>query len=103
MEGKGNNILGNRKGISLRFRHKRLDNRVFGRDVLLEKQLADKALPRRRTDREMSVMRKMLRAVLAEVVFLLSQVVMMKRRKEYRRQDNRQQPGSKYASFRGHN
>ena len=70
---------------------------------MLEKQLADEALPRRRPGRQMPVMRKMLRAVRAENVFLLSQVVMVKRRKEHHRQDNRQQPGGKYASFQGHN
>ena len=103
MEGKENDILGNRKDISFRFRQKRPDYRVFGRDKLLEKQLADEALPRRRPGRQMPMMRKMLRAVRTEDVFLLSQVVMVKRRKENHRQNDRQQPSGKYASFQGHN
>ena len=103
MEGKENYVLRNRKDIRSRFRLKRPELRVFGRNKLLEKQLADEALPRRRPGRQMPVMRKMLRAVRAKDVFLLSQVVMVKRRKEHHRQDNRQQPGGKYASFQGHN
>ena len=103
MEGKENDILGNRKDIRFRFRQKRPDNRAFGRDKLLEKQLADEALPRRRPGRQMSMMRKMLRTIIAEDVFLQTQVVMMERRKEHHRQDDRQQPGGKYASFQGHN
>ena len=50
----------------------------------------------------MTVMRKMLRTIRAEDVFLLSQIVMVKRRDEYHRQDDRQQPEGKYASFQGH-
>ena len=102
MEGKEDYVLGNRKGIRLRFRQERPDDRAFRGYELLEKQLADKALPRRRTGRQMTVMRKMLRTIRAEDIFLLSQVVMVKRRKEHHRQDDRQQPGGEYASFQGH-
>lgn len=48
-------------------------------------------------------MRKMLQAILANDIVLRSQVVMVKRRDEHHRQDNRQQPGGEYASFQGHN
>ena len=102
MEGKEDYVLGNRKGIRLRFRQERPDDRAFRGYELLEKQLADKALPRRRTGRQVSVMRKMLRAILAKNIFRLSLVVMMERRNEHHRQDDRQQPGGKYASFQGH-
>ena len=51
----------------------------------------------------MPVMREMLRAILAKDVLPQVQVVMVKRRKEHHRQDNRKQPGGKYASFQGHN
>ena len=50
----------------------------------------------------MSVMRKMLRAVLAEDIFPLFQIVMMKRREKHHRQDDRQQPGGEYASLQEH-
>ena len=102
MEGKEDYVLGNRKGIRLRFRQERPDDRAFRGYELLEKQLADKALPRRRTGRQVSVMRKMLRAIRAEDILTLPRVVMVKRRDEHHRQDDRQQPGGKYASFQGH-
>ena len=102
MEGEEDHILGNRKGIRLRFRQERPDNRAFRGHELLEKQLADKALPRRRTGRQVSVMRKMLRAIRAEDILTLPRVVMVKRRDEHHRQDDRQQPGGEYASFQGH-
>ena len=50
----------------------------------------------------MSVMRKMLGAIRAEDILQPFQVVMVKRRDEHHRQDNRQQPDGKYASFHGH-
>ena len=102
MEGKDDYDLGKRKDIRFRICRIGPDDRVFRGHKLLEKQLADKALSRCRSGREVPVMRKMLRAVLAEYIFLLSQVVMMERRKEHHRQDNRQQPGGEYASFQGH-
>ena len=102
MEGKEDYILGNRKDISLLFRRIRLYDRVLGGHKLLDKQLADEALPRRRTGRQMTVMRTMLRTIRAEDIFLLSQVVMVKRRDKDHRQDNRQQPAGRYASFQGH-
>ena len=102
MEGKEDYVLGNRKGIRLRFRQERPDDRAFRGYELLEKQLADKALPRRRTGRQVSVMRKMLRAIRAEDILTLPRVVMVKRRDEHHRQDDRQQPDGEYASFQGH-
>ena len=87
--------------MGFRFRQKRTEFRSLGRHILLEKQLADEALPRRRAGRQMPVMRKVLRAVLAENTFLQFRVMMVKRRKEHHRQDNRQQPCGKYASFQG--
>ncbi len=102
MEGKEDYVLGNRKDI--RFRCCRIgpEDRAFRGHELLEKQLADQTLPCRRTGGQVPVMRKMLRAILAEDILTLSQVVMVKRRDEHHRQDNRQQPGGKYASFQGH-
>ena len=102
MEGKEDHVLGNRKDIRFRFCRIGPEDRVFRGHKLLEKQLANQALPRYRSGREVSVMRKMLRTILAEDVFLQSQVVMMERRKEHHRQDDRQQPDGKYASFQGH-
>ncbi len=69
---------------------------------MLEKKLTYEALPRRRTGREMSVMRKMPRAIPAEDIFPLFQFVMMKRREKHHRQDDRQQPDGEYASLQGH-
>ena len=60
MEGKEDYILGNRKGIRFRFGRIRPEDRAFRRYKLLEKQLADEALPRCRTGGEMPVLRKML-------------------------------------------
>ena len=101
MEGKEDYVLGKRQGIRLRFRQERPDNRAFCGHELLEKQLADEALPHRRTGREMSVMGKMLGAIRAEDILQRVQVVMVERRDEHHLQDDRQQPGGKYASFQG--
>ena len=102
MERKEDYVLRNRKDIRFRCCRIRPDDRIFRRHKLLEKQLADQALSGCRTGGEMPVMRKMLRAILAEDILTRSLVVMVKRRNEHHRQDDRQQPGGKYASFQGH-
>ena len=102
MEGKENYVLGNWKDIRFRFCRIGPEDRAFRRHKLLEKQLADQALSGCRTGGEMPVMRKMLRAILAEDILTRPLVVMVKRRNEHHRQDDRQQPGGKYASFQGH-
>ena len=103
MEGKEDYVLGNWKDIRFRFCRIGPEDCAFRRHKLLEKQLADKALPRRRTGRQVSVMRKMLRAIRAEDILTLPRVVMVKRRDEHHRQDDRQQTGGKYVPFPGHN
>ena len=51
----------------------------------------------------MPMMGKMLRTISTEDVFQRVQVMMVKRRDEYHRQDDRQQPGGKYVPFPEHN